>query len=82
MSGNSLTLETLRFLNQCEGAQFDSGSNVHFQIRFSNVIGAYYTTISDDDGGHFSPIHNESGTLFFETFAAALNSIVEHKREM
>lgn len=79
---NNLTLETLRFLNACEGAQFDSGNHVHFQIRLSPVIGAYYTTISDDGGSAFTPITDEIGTIFYETFAAALNSIVNHKREM
>jgi hypothetical protein len=76
-----LDLNTLRFLNRCEQAQFDSGNHVHFRITLQ-VFGDYATWISDDGGGTFLPITNEQGVIYYDTFAAALNAIVEHKREM
>ncbi|MFI5222728.1 MAG: hypothetical protein ACHQX3_00545 [Nitrospirales bacterium] len=73
---------TLEFLNHCEQAQFDTGGHVHFRIKLSPVLGGYYTEISNDGGTTFDPIYDEIGTIFYDTFAEALNAIVEHKREM
>lgn len=83
MNANHLDLNSLAFLNRCEQAQFDIGRNSnHFRIRMRPVIGDFFTEISDDGGASFLPIFDNDGTCYYETFAAALNAIVEHAREM
>ncbi len=79
---NNLTLATLAFLNNCEQAQFDTGNHIHFRITFQPAIGEFITWISDKGGAQFFPIVNEHGIVTYDTFAEALNAIVEHKREM
>lgn len=78
---NRLDLNTLRFLNACEQAQFDTGNHVHFRITLVPMAG-YWTWISDDGGSLFMPIINNGTIVTYDTFAEALNAIVEHKREM
>ena len=82
MAGNNLDLRTLGFLNRCEQAQFDTGDHIHFRITFIPVFGIYRTEISDDGGQTFAPIVDEVGIIDYNTFAEALNAIVEQKREM
>lgn len=70
-----------KFLERCEQAEFHCGGNRKFRITL-HCPGMFVTWLCIDEGGWEVITNGEEGTIFYETFAAALEAVIEHNHQM
>lgn len=72
-----------QFLERLEQAVFDVGGHRQFMIRFVPAIGDFFTAVSVDGGKTFDAITDgDRGVVYYDTFAEALEAIIEHNHQM
>lgn len=72
-----------QFLERCEQATFCVGGHRQFSIRFVPVTGEFIAAVSVDGGMTFDVFTDgDRGIIYYDTFAQALNAVIEHNHQM